>query len=113
MNVVESYLEKGWGDSLDNPKVEDLKTAIEETKKMDDEHGAFWVAVFGDDDNEIVLEVSKNLQLTLILDPENLNPETFNEKSANAESWEEIINIFKLLLTGDVNQIQKWINKKK
>lgn len=84
MRIIESYLEKAWGDSVDNPKLEDIKTAITETQKMDDEHGAFWVVVFDESDKEVVLEVSKNLRLTLILDPENLDPDTFNEMKSKA-----------------------------
>ena len=85
MTITESYLEKAWGDSVDNPKLKDIKTAIHETQKMDDEHGAFWVSVFDENDIEVVLEVSKNLRITLILDPENIDPGTFNEMKINDE----------------------------
>ncbi|WP_299229720.1 hypothetical protein [uncultured Psychroserpens sp.] len=111
MKVIESFLEKAWGDSVDNPKIEDIEVAIKETQEMDDEHGAFWVGVFGEDDKEIVLEVSKYLTQTLILDPENSNPETFNEKRSRAENWEEILQNFKLLLNGEIDEILSRITK--
>lgn len=111
MNVVESYLEKGWGDSVDNPKLADIEIAIKEIQKMDDEHGAFWIGVYGDDNKEGVLEADKNLRLTLILDPENCKPETFNQKTSHVENWEEILKQFKLLLRGEVDKIEGWLNK--
>jgi len=111
MKIVESYLEKGWGDSVDNPKLEDIKTAINETQKMDDEHGVFWVSVFGENDKEIVLEVSKNLRITLVLDPENLDPETFIEKKSTAENWEAVLENYRLLLNGEIDKVEERMNE--
>tara|TARA_R110000744_G_scaffold94800_1_gene183237 strand:+ start:1021 stop:1356 length:336 start_codon:yes stop_codon:yes gene_type:complete len=111
MKIVESYLEKGWGDSVDNPKLEDIKTAITETQKMDDEHGAFWVGVFDENDKEVVLEVSKNLDLKLILDPENLDPDTFNENKSKAANWESVLGKYELLLNGKVDELKELMNK--
>ena len=111
MKIVESYLEKGWGDSVDNPKLEDIKTAITETQKMDDEHGAFWVGVFDENNKESILEVSKNLSLTLILDPENPDPETFNEMKSEASDWEAALGKYELLLNGEVEELKELMNK--
>ena len=36
------WIEKGWGDSVENATFDDIKSAIEETIRMDEEHGAFW-----------------------------------------------------------------------
>lgn len=38
---------------------------------MNDEHGAFWVGIFGEKDEEIILKVHKNLKTILILNPNN------------------------------------------
>ena len=111
MKVVESYLEKAWGDSVDNPKLQDIKTAITETQKMDDEHGAFWVSVFDENDKEVVLEVSKRLKLTLILDPENLDPETFNQMKSKAADWKAVLGKYLLLLNGEVEELKELMNK--
>lgn len=111
MKIVESYLEKAWGDSVDNPKLEDIKTAITETQKIDDEHGAFWVGVFDENDKEIVLEVSKSLRLTLILDPENLDPGKFNEMKSKAANWKAVFGKYGLLLDGKVEELKKLMNK--
>ncbi|MFN5984559.1 MAG: hypothetical protein ACK479_13915 [Fluviicola sp.] len=74
---------------------------------MDDEHGAFWVGIFGEKDEEVILEVHKNLKTILILDPDN-----YVEISKIAESWEEIIENYENLLIGDIERIKDWINKK-
>ena len=111
MKIVGSHLEKGWGDSVDNPKIADVETAIKETQKMDDEHGAFWVSVFREDDKEVVLEASKNLWQTLILDPKNLDSETFNEKKNRAQNREEVLENYRLLLNGEVDKVEERMNK--
>lgn len=111
MKIVESYLEKGWGDSVDSPQLEDINTAIKETQKMDDEHGAFWVGIFDENNKEILLEVSKNLCLTLILDPENLEPNTFNEMKIKATDWESVLGKYGLLLNGKVEELKELMNK--
>lgn len=59
------WIEKGWGDSVENATFDDIKSAIEETIRMDEEHGAFWV---GHMENEFVLEVHKNLDLFLFME---------------------------------------------
>lgn len=37
------WIEKGWGDSVENATFKDIEIAILETINMDAEHGAFWV----------------------------------------------------------------------
>lgn len=112
MKIVESYLEKGWGDSVDNPNLSDIETAIKETIQMDHEHGAFWVGVFGDDDIEIVLEVTKSLKQILIFDSENSDPNMFKERKSQAENWKEVKENYRLLLSGHIDKIEERMNKK-
>lgn len=38
---MESYLQKAWGDSIENLTIEDVKIAIREPIIMDEEHGSF------------------------------------------------------------------------
>lgn len=57
------WIEKGWGDSVENATFDDIIIVIEETIRIDEEHGAFWV---GHMENEFVLEVHKNLDLFLV-----------------------------------------------
>lgn len=107
MTIIESYLEKAWGASVEQPKIEDVQLAIRETCNMDDEHGAFWVAVFDHNDKEIVLEVYKDMTMTLVIDPD-----TSEEISKNAANWEEVLTYFSHLLDGNISIIEDWIKKK-
>ncbi|GAB4020041.1 hypothetical protein [Spirosoma koreense] len=52
------YLEKAWGDSIEDATIDDVRVAIDEIQQMDEEHGAFWI---GSDDGENTLEVNKDL----------------------------------------------------
>lgn len=61
--ITEFWIEKGWGESVDNATIEDSNVAIEEIIKIDKEHGAFWV---GHTDIEYVLEIHKDLNLFFI-----------------------------------------------
>lgn len=58
---AETYLQKAWSDPLDNVTIDEVKTAIDEIQKMDEEHGTFWVGVIFEDEN--VLETSKDLSV--------------------------------------------------
>lgn len=58
--ATESWIEKGWGKSIDNTTIEDVKFAIEEIIRIDEEYGVFWV---GHTDQEYVLKIHKNLDL--------------------------------------------------
>lgn len=55
---------------------------------MDDEHGAFWVSVITDDEN--VIEVNKDLSLSVIFDGQ--------ENRFQASDWTEVAELYKLLL---------------
>ena len=107
MKVIECFLEKAWGASINNPTINDVKSDVIEVKNMDDEHGAFWVGVFGENDEEIVFEVDKKLQTTLLL-----NPNSYDEITKVVESWDTVIENFENLLNGDIDRINDWINNK-
>lgn len=92
------WIEKAWGDSVDNATMADIKTAIQETIKMDDEHGAFWV---GNMDNEFVMEIHKDLKLFFVT---NSNPE--DQLSTRLTSWTEVERFYKLFLDNEYKQIE-------
>ena len=96
MIQIENYLQRAWSDSEDNITLDDIILAIDELKEMDDENDAIWVSVIGDDEN--IVEVRKNL--TLIIDFED--DEVIESK---ANSWDEVIELYKLLLEKDFDQI--------
>ena len=96
MIQIENYLQRAWSNSEDNITLDDIILAIDELKEMDDENDAIWVSVIGDDEN--IVEVRKNL--TLIIDFED---DELIESKAN--SWDEVIELYKLFLDKDSDPI--------
>ena len=78
-----SYIQSLWGDSLDNPTYQDVLEFIENIKRSDEEHGAFWVAL----EDESNLEVHQNLAV-ILTDAEG------EEKRIQASNWEEVKQYF-------------------
>lgn len=66
---------------------------------MDDEHGVLWVSVITDDEN--VIEVNKNLSLSIIFEGQ--------ERKHQATSWGEIEQLFNLLLSEKFDAIKQRI----
>lgn len=93
------YLEKAWGESIDDATMEDIMVAIDETQKMDEEHGAFWVL---SDESENTLEVSKDLVLTAAFDD---NQE--KQYKIKSKDWEEVKTLYELYLTEQFDLLKK------
>lgn len=93
----DNYLATGWGDSVENPNMDDVKKAILENIAMDDEHGAFWVSINGD---EYVMEVRKDLKITFVF-----NDEISGEKYL--DYWGEAEHLYERLLAGDYDAIRE------
>jgi hypothetical protein len=91
-----SYLQYAIGDSVDNPTVADVQTAIKIMETMDEEHGAFWV---GTDEEDVVLEVNLGLTLTMIEDGGE-------EHNASCKDWEQVLEMYSLLLSGDYSRLK-------
>jgi len=77
----------------------DVREAIEETKLMDDEHGAFWVGVFINGEN--ILEANKDLSLIAVFEDDPDNP---TKRQCN--DWKEIEHYYSILLTGNLTQLK-------
>lgn len=92
------WIEKAWGDFVDNVTMDDIKVAIQETLVMDDEHGAFWV---GNYDNECVMEVHKDLKLSF---ESSDNPD--NQVTTELSSWTEVERFYELFLDNHYEQIE-------
>lgn len=92
------WIEKGWGDSFENVTFDDIKTAIEETKNMVEEHGAFWV---GHMENEFILEIHKNLELFFVYG-ENQDEQI----QTKLENWEDAKHFFKLYFDNEFEKIK-------
>lgn len=98
------WIEKGWGESVDNATFDDIKTAIEETIRMDDEHGAFWV---GNMENEFVLEIHKSFDLLFVYG-ENQEKQI----RTKLENWEDAKHFFKLYFNSEFEKLKTEIEKR-
>jgi hypothetical protein len=96
MEIGESYIEKAWGDSIDEPTMEDIRVAIQETIEMDDEHGAFWVSV---GEGMPILETHKDLTVIAVYGEGE-------EVRHKLKSWAEVERMYEGLLARDINTVQ-------
>ena len=96
MIQIENYLQRAWSDSEDNVTLDDIILAIDELKEMDDENDAIWVSVIGDDEN--IKKIKKNLSLIIDFEDDDLI-------ESKANSWDEVIELYKLLLNKEFDQI--------
>jgi len=101
--IQSSYLQKAWGDAIDNISLNDVKIAIQETIKMDDEHGAFWVGI--GDDEAYILETHKDLLVIGIFNDGKKIKRQFRD-------WTEIESLYTLLLDGAFNEVELVLNTK-
>lgn len=93
--MTENYIQYASGYQKDNIDETDIKKAIFDIQLMDDEHGAFWVSVITDDEN--VIEVNKDLSLSLIFDGQ--------EAKHQAKDWNEVSELYGLLLNEKFDEI--------
>jgi len=100
MTIPQTYLQTGWGDSVDDVDIEDVNWAIAETIEMDDEQGLFWVGIFVGD-SEVILEAKKDLTVTGIF-----NEDEDETVKAQFASWIEIEELYKTFLTKNFDQVQ-------
>jgi hypothetical protein len=93
--MTENYIQYASGYQKDNIDEADVEKAITDIQLMDDEHGAFWVSVIRDYEN--VIEVNKDLSLSLIFDGQ--------ETRYQASDWKEVAELYKLLLHEKIEEI--------
>jgi hypothetical protein len=92
------WIEKGWGDQVDNVTIDDIKIAIQETINMDDEHGAFWS---GNYDNEYILEIHKDLSLFFVM-----GEDPSDQMRKKLSSWTEVERLYQLFINSNYEQIK-------
>ncbi|TVZ51676.1 hypothetical protein [Dokdonia sp. Hel_I_53] len=63
IEIEGSYIQYAAGYDKDNITESDLEKALNDLPEMDDEHGGFWIGVYGADKDEFVLELHKCLTL--------------------------------------------------
>lgn len=98
------WIEKAWGDHVDNATLEDIRVAINEINRMDDEHGAFWV---GHNENENVLEVHKDLEIFCVF-----NDKLDDQLKTKLNSWQEAEYLYEQFLDDNYERIKSYIEKK-
>lgn len=93
--MTENYIQYAGGYQKDNIDELDIVKAINDIQSMDDEHGAFWVSVITD--NENVIEVNKDLSLSVIFEEK--------ETKYQAIDWKEVAELYSLLLLKKFHEI--------
>lgn len=95
----ESYIQYAAGYQKDNIDEADITKAVKDIQEMDAEHGAFWVSVITDHEN--VVEVNKDLSLSIILDGE--------EVKYKAQDWESVEQLYSLMIHERFEEIKERI----
>ncbi len=95
--LSDSYIQYAAGYDKENVKSKDISKAIQDLQKMDDEHGAFWISVMTENDNEFVIQANKNMALTLI--------QGENETNLQCSEWSEVEEIFNLQIEKEFDKI--------
>lgn len=101
---METYLQTAWGDQWDNVTMDIVRTAIDGLKKMDEEHGAFWVGLIKNDEN--VLEVHKDLGLFGVFEDE-----PGMQYRGQGKDWVEIEVLFQNFLADKMNELKTRLNR--
>ncbi len=96
----ETYLATAWGDSVDNVVIKDIKHAIADTLKTDDEHGAFWVIIINE--NEFVLEAHRDMTVigSFAGDPKD-------DISMKCSTWSQVEDLFATFLDGEIGKVKE------
>ncbi len=87
--LSDSYIQYTAGYGKENVTIEDIDKAIKDIQVMDEEHGAFWISMLEENDEEYIIEVNKWLKVSV----------TYGEKiklHSNSQDWDEIRNILKM-----------------
>ncbi len=106
MKIEGSYIQYAAGYDKDDITNADINKALSDLVTMDDEHGGFWIGVYGVETDEFVLELHKNLTLFGNFGED----ENYKIILKNIESSKEYFN---LLLSGMIDELkEKFITQK-
>ena len=100
MKLEGTYIQYAAGYDKDDISKSDIEKALKDLTEMDDEHGAFWVGVYGADTREFVLEIHKSLSLFGNFGED----ENYKIQIQNLDSSKEY---FDLLLSGSIEELKK------
>ncbi len=87
--LSDSYIQYAAGYDKENVTIEDIDKAITDVQEMDEEHGAFWISILMDNDEEYVIEVNKRQKVSVM----------FGEKIViqyDSQDWNEVKHILEL-----------------
>jgi len=101
LEIEGSYIQYAAGFDKDNITKSDVDKALNELPKMDDEHGAFWISVYGADSDEFVLELHKSLTLFA-----NFGEEDYKITLNKVDDAKEY---YYLLLEGQIDELRQKI----
>ncbi len=104
IKIEGSYIQYAAGFDKDNVTSSDIDKALIDLTNMDDEHGAFWVGVYGADTDEFVLEFHKSLTLF----------GNFGEVESykiNLDKKESAKEYFNLLMNGEIDKLKEKLKK--
>lgn len=99
----DSYIQYATGYNKENVNYSDIEKALKDIKVMDEEHMAFWISMLVDDE-EFIIEVNKDLNLTLIFGKER---EFLHQSQDN----KEVKNILELHINKEYDKIMSMIKK--
>lgn len=98
-----SYIQYASGYNKEDVNSDDIIRALDEIKKMDSEHEVFWVSMFNEENEEMIIEVNKDLNLSLIF-----GEDRFQYQSQN---FEEIKSILELHIIKEFDKIKLMTKK--
>lgn len=91
----ENYIQYLAGFNKENINFSDIEKAISDILITDDEHGAFWVSVYKEE--EYVIETDKFLNVEVVFNDHQIN--------YKAKNWKEIKELYQLLLDKNFDNI--------
>ncbi|WCO03551.1 hypothetical protein [Psychroserpens ponticola] len=103
VSLSDSYIQYAGGYNKEDVNANDITKALEDIKKMDEEHGAFWISMLNENDLEMIIEVNKDLNLSLIFGEE--------EFRYQSQGFEETKSILELHINKEFDKIKSIIKK--
>jgi len=102
--LSDSYIQYAAGYDKENVTIKDIDKAIKDVQEMDEEHGAFWISILMDNDEEYVIEVNKRQKVSVM----------YGEKidiQYDSQDWNEVKHILKLHIDKKFDDIITIVNK--
>ena len=102
--LPDSYIQYAAGYDKENVTIEDIDKAIKDVQVMDEEHGAFWISILMDNDEDYIIEVNKRQKVSVM----------YGEKidiQYESQNWNEVKHILKLHIDKKFDDIITMIKK--